>query len=193
MLAEINLLPQKQQRNYTILLAGIMILVILISASLIIFTLSSQKQTKLANLEQEFAQAQQQTDVLQQQASEGSDSSAIQELEKAIQWSEQYPVDFVPLLKHLTEKLPDRGYFYRLDYIDSTSLNLLVQFETSREAAYYLSRLKDSTLLEEVKLTTVETAQLEDEEDIVPRYLATYQLVIDRAALKKLKEEDNDE
>jgi type IV pilus assembly protein PilN len=193
MLAEINLLPQKQQRNYTNLLAGIMILVILISASLFIFTLSSQKQTKLANLEQEFAQAQQQTAVLQQQASEGSDSAAIQELEKAIQWSQQYPVDFVPLLNHLTEKLPDRGYFYRLDYIDSTSLDLLVQFETSREAAYYLSRLKDSTLLEEVKLTTVEASSLEDEEDIVPRYLATYQLVIDRAALKKLKEEDNDE
>jgi type IV pilus assembly protein PilN len=193
MLAEINLLPQKQQRNYTNLLAGIMILMILISASLIIFTLSSQKQTKLANLEQEFAQAQQQTAVLQQQASEGSDSAAIQELEKAIQWSQQYPVDFVPLLNHLTEKLPDRGYFYRLDYIDSTSLNLLVQFETSREAAYYLSRLKDSTLLEEVKLTTVEASSLEDEEDIVPRYLATYQLVIDRAALKKLKEEDKNE
>ncbi|MGM0874432.1 MAG: PilN domain-containing protein [Bacillota bacterium] len=195
MLAEINLLPQKQQRNYTNLVVAVIILVIVLGATLTIITLSNQKNSELAKLEMEYQQVQQQTDVLQQQASEGNDASAVAELEKAVQWSKEYPIDFVPLLNELTKKLPDNGYFYELDYTDNSSLQLLVQFETTREVAFYLSRLKDSEILQVVKLTTVEAVQIEDEEeeDTVPRYLATYQLEIDRVALKTYAEEGNEE
>jgi len=194
MLAEINLLPQKQQRNYTNLLVILIVAIMLLGATLTIFSFLNKKNEQIAQLEQEYDTAQQQTTVLQQQASQSTDSDAVSDLEKAIQWSEEYPVDFVPLLNELTKQLPEKGYFYQMDYLDSSSLELIVQFESSSETAYYLKRLKESDLLEEVKLLTVETVPIDvAAEDSVPRYLAGYKLLIDRAALKAFKEEDSEE
>ncbi len=193
MLAEINLLPQKQQRNYTNLVVVLVMAIILSGVCSTIFTFISQKNQQFAELEQTYQQLQQQSNVLQQQASQESSSKAVAELEEAIKWSEEFPVDFVPLLQELTKKLPDKGLFYSLDYVNNASLNLVVQFESSREAAYYLSRLKSSELMTEVKLLTVEAVPLEDAEDAVPRYLATYQLQIDRNALKAVEEEDEEQ
>lgn len=192
MLAEINLLPQKQKRDYTNLLIAASLIVIIITSVMIIVSLGNQKNKEISALEQEYTLAQKQTEVLQQQANQSNESSAVSELEKAISWSEKYPVDFVPILNELTNILPEKGYFYGLDYENSSSLNLLIQFESSREAAFYLSRLKELEILENVKLSTIETVPLLNEEETVPRYLATYQLLIDRTVLKEIQEEDNE-
>ncbi|WP_226667196.1 hypothetical protein [Metabacillus litoralis] len=192
MLAEINLLPQKQKRDYTNLIIAILLLVIIITAVTIILSLGNQKNKEISALEQEYTLVQKQTEVLQQQANQSNENSAVDELEKAIIWSEKYPVNFVPILNELTKILPEKGYFYGLDYADSSSLELLIQFESSREAAFYLSRLKELDILETVKLTKVETVPLQDEDETVPRYLATYQLLIDRTVLKAIQEEDNE-
>ena len=64
----------------------------------------------------------------------------------------------------------------------------MLQFDTSREAAYYLAQLKESELLESASLLRVSTEELEvvgDEEVVIieptivnnPRYYAEYQLV----------------
>jgi len=188
MLAEINLLPQKQQRNYTNLLVLLSIAIVLLAGAVTVLMMVNQKNEQITQLEQEYQQVQQQTAVLQQQASQDDSSKAVAELEKAIEWSTEYPIGFVPLLNELTKNLPENGYFYSLEYANNASLNLLVQFESSREAAYYLKRLKDSELINEVKLVTVETVPLEDQEDTVPRYLATYELSIDRNAVKAFQE-----
>ncbi|MCM3441963.1 hypothetical protein AB3Z07_18840 [Metabacillus halosaccharovorans] len=193
MLAEINLLPQKQQRNYTNLLVLLIISIVLLAGAITVFMMVNQKNEQITQLEQEYQQVQQQTAVLQQQISQNDSSKAVAELEKAIEWSMEYPIDFVPLLNELTKKLPEKGYFYSLEYANNTSLNLLVQFESSREAAYYLKRIKDSKLMNEVKLVTVEAVPLEDQEDTVPRYLATYELSIDRNAVKAFEEEENEQ
>ncbi|MGQ4665732.1 PilN domain-containing protein [Metabacillus halosaccharovorans] len=193
MLAEINLLPQKQQRNYTNLLVLLIISIVLLAGAITVFMMVNQKNEQITQLEQEYQQVQQKTAVLQQQISQNDSSKAVAELEKAIEWSMEYPIDFVPLLNELTKKLPEKGYFYSLEYANNTSLNLLVQFESSREAAYYLKRIKDSKLMNEVKLVTVEAVPLEDQEDTVPRYLATYELSIDRNAVKAFEEEENEQ
>lgn len=193
MLAEINLLPQKQQRNYTNLLVLLIISIVLLAGAITVFMMVNQKNEQITQLEKEYQQVQQQTAVLQQQISQNDSSKAVAELEKAIEWSMEYPIDFVPLLNELTKKLPEKGYFYSLEYANNTSLNLLVQFESSREAAYYLKRIKDSKLMNEVKLVTVEAVPLEDQEDTVPRYLATYELSIDRNAVKAFEEEENEQ
>ncbi|MBM7605744.1 type IV pilus assembly protein PilN [Metabacillus crassostreae] len=192
MLAEINLLPQKQKRDYTNLLIAASLIVIIITTVMIIVSLGNQKNKEISALQQEYTLAQKQTEVLQQQANQSNASSAVSELEKAISWSERYPVDFVPILNELTNILPEKGYFYGLDYENSSSLNLLIQFESSREAAFYLSRLKELEILETVKLSTIETVPLQNEDETVPRYLATYQLLIDRTVLKAIQEEDNE-
>lgn len=189
MLAEINLLPQKQQKNYTNLFAAGILILILIGTALAILFLNNENKRELTVLEEEYELAQQQSAILQQQANKDNRATAVNELTKAIQWSKSYPFDFVPFLKALTKELPENGYFYRMEYTDSTSLNLLVQFETSREAAFYLSRLKDFQSLSSVKLTMVETVKDEAEEDTVPRYLATYELKLDKDELKRTEEE----
>ncbi|WP_175639836.1 hypothetical protein [Metabacillus schmidteae] len=191
MLAEINLLPQKQQRNYTNILVLLMIAIILLVGTLVILMMVKQKNEQITQLQQEYQQVQQQTAALQQQASQDDSSKAVAELEKAIEWSKEYPIDFVPLLNELTKKLPEKGYFYSLEYGENASLHLLVQFESSREAAYYLKRLKDSDVMNEVRLVTVEAVPLEDQEDTVPRYLATYELSIDRNAVKAFEKEES--
>ncbi|MCM3411122.1 hypothetical protein [Metabacillus litoralis] len=53
MLAEINLLPQKQQRNYTNILVILIVAVMLLCATLTIFSLLNKKNGQIAQLEQE--------------------------------------------------------------------------------------------------------------------------------------------
>ncbi|APH04225.1 hypothetical protein A9C19_05420 [Bacillus weihaiensis] len=194
MLAEINLLPQKQQRNYTNFLVIFIVIFILIAASVTLYIMINQKNSELSDLEQQVTQAQKQTEVLQQQAVTSDSTNAVAELENAVTWSEKYPVDFVPLLQETTRILPEKGFFASLDYVNSSSLHLVIQFESSREAAFYLNRLKDLEVIQDVKLTTIETIQLSEEEiDVVPRYLATYQLTVNRDVLKLIAEEGTEE
>ncbi|MBM6619752.1 PilN domain-containing protein [Bacillus suaedaesalsae] len=197
MLVDINLLPEKQKKKYTfpIIVAGLILLTAIVSIFLYLEydrlqneTTYAQKKlqdTKLLRTKQE------------QKLKDYASSSAITELTSAIEWAEEQSVPTVPLIRHLSSLLPERGYVLNFDYTAETQVNFTVQFDTSREAAYYYKSLKDSPMINDVALSSIITSVSDDEPDVkqytaflLPRYIAQYQLKLNNRAIKDSEKEE---
>ncbi|WP_421380196.1 PilN domain-containing protein [Bacillus salacetis] len=200
MLIDINLLPKKERkRRLPVYIAiGTLCITLLGTAFLLINTQISQQKldnlTKDLDMKKEF-RLQQETAVSNVESSDGA-----QQLQTAVQWAEQYPIDTVPVLEHLTSLLPERGFFRQFTYTEDGMINLGVQFDTSRQAAYFLNDLKNSDWIAEAKLSSLETSQGESVEDtsvlsedkIMPRYLGQYEISLNQAFIKNELQEKNE-
>ncbi|RAZ68575.1 fimbrial assembly protein [Planococcus maitriensis] len=184
MLVDINLLPQKERDRPAVLIAAVAILLL----AIIIWAVFAMMARAEAN-EQQALQAQAQG-VMAEQAQIRSELEARQgmneeqQLQATVEWAESYQFDTIPLLEELVSLLPARGFFQTFSYTGLDQAQLVVQFDSSRESAYYLAQLKASELLASATLDNVATEifdEAEEEEIIVdpskPRYLATYTLL----------------
>ncbi|RIW37699.1 pilus assembly protein PilN [Bacillus salacetis] len=200
MLIDINLLPQKEhKRRLPVYIAIAAISMALLgTVFLIIYTQVSQQKldnlTKELEMKKEF-RIQQETAVSNVESSDG-----MQQLQTAVKWAEEYPIDTVPVLEHLTSLLPERGFFRQFNYTEDGKINLNVQFDTSRQAAYFLNDLKNSDWIVDVKLASLETtsqAEAADEttalteDQLMPRYLGQYEISLNQTLIKnELHSED---
>lgn len=184
MLVDINLLPQKERDRPAVLIAAVAILLL----AIIIWAVFAMMARAEAN-EQQALQVQAQG-IMAEQAQIRSELEARQgmneeqQLQATVEWAESYQFDTIPLLEELVSLLPARGFFQTFSYTGLDQAQLVVQFDSSREAAYYLAQLKSSELLTSATLDNVATEifdEAEEEEIIVdpskPRYLATYTLL----------------
>jgi type IV pilus assembly protein PilN len=94
----------------------------------------------------------------------------------------------VPILRELSSLIPERGFFKAYSYNDAGEQTLTVQFDTNREAAYYLGRLKNSFYFTEADLNSLSAVTEEvspeislqennspsEEEEALPRSEAQY-------------------
>ena len=71
----------------------------------------------------------------------------------------------LPVLGEVVDALPERGFLEEFTYTGAGALELGIQFDSSREAAYYLERISSTKLVSDVKLLGVETEALEEGED----------------------------
>ncbi|MGM0844074.1 MAG: PilN domain-containing protein [Bacillota bacterium] len=200
MLIDINLLPQKERKRRLPVYIAIALLVLTIigTAFLLIHTNLSQQKlnnlTKDLEMKKEF-RLQQETAMNSIQSSDG-----LQELQTAVQWAEQYPIDTVPVLEHLTALLPERGFFRSFNYTEEGMITLNVQFDTSRQAAYFLNDLKSSKWITDAKLTSVETSEgnsstetvVLPEDKIMPRYLGQYEVSLNQLSIKNELQADSE-
>ncbi|WP_409289539.1 PilN domain-containing protein [Peribacillus sp. SCS-37] len=205
MLVEINLLPRRHPRSYGFILS--LVSLALIAAFVLAFTLWSwdAKRDELAATEKRI-QTQQELRAAEELKKESlaNSSSAIQ-LNRTIDWAENYEVKTVPLLQHLISLLPERGYIITFESGDDGKIMLATQFDTSREAAFYLNELSTSKWLKNVRMTTLSTklgkvnaltgedvsnkesddkSKL-DNDTYVPRYAAVYELFVNQEGAKK--------
>ncbi|MED3822561.1 hypothetical protein P4561_02300 [Priestia flexa] len=112
----------------------------------------------------------------------------------------------VPIIKEFTAALPDRGFLKRFAYsAENETVEIQIQFDEQRQSSYYLSRLKnDVSIVKDAQVLTVEAEKsekenedktIQSEESIIPRYVATYSVQIDRKAVgnlvKKEKEKED--
>lgn len=185
MLVDINLLPQKERDRPAVLIAAVAILLL----AIIIWAVFAMMSRAEAN-EQQALQVQAQG-VMAEQAQIRSELEARQgmneeqQLQATVEWAESYQFDTIPLLEELVSLLPARGFFQTFSYTGLDQAQLVVQFDSSREAAYYLAQLKASELLSSARLDNVATEILEEETEgeesetvtNAPRYLATYTLL----------------
>ncbi|WP_409251519.1 PilN domain-containing protein [Bacillus sp. SCS-153A] len=192
MLIDINLLPQKERKRRLPVYIGLaaLILTLLGTGFLLIHTHLSQQEleniTKNLEMKKEY-RLQQEIAVNNIESSDG-----VEQLHTAVQWAEQYPIDTVPVLEHLTSLLPERGFFRQFSYTEDGMVNLNVQFDTSRQAAYFLNDLKNSDWISEAKLTSLLTSLSEADEGIfvlpedqlMPRYLGQYEVLLNQAFIK---------
>lgn len=195
MLVEINLLPQKQQKRSITLRIIIIIALTMLLISLLTFWQVQKYNNEIRHLEANIANFEQTITSLQQEVNVESTNSYV-ELSNAVEWSLTYPIKSVAVLKHLTSLLPERGFLLTYSYTETGILSLTVQFDTKKEAAYYLSWLSDSPWIEDVKLSQLSSSQIEstdvtpqiqgenETESYLPRYTGNFEITLNREAIR---------
>ncbi len=166
MLVDINLLPEKQKKKYSVI--SIIALLLVCAALVAIFLFYQYEQVRQqANIVQKQIQDTKMLRLMKEQKlTEYTSSSAVSELDGAISWTEDLPIPTVFLIRHLSGLLPERGFVLNFNYNDDGNVNLTVQFDTSQEAAYYLKSLKDSAYIEGINLSSIITSVADDNPDV---------------------------
>lgn len=190
MLVDINLLPERERDRPASIVAAIGILLLAAIVWALFAYLASGFNEQQADLAAQTVQVQTEQALLREKIEAVQGMNEEQQLKATVEWAESYQFDTLPLLAELVSKLPARGYFENFTYTGMDVATLTVQFDSAREAAYYLAQLKTSSLLTSAKLDSVaqealaiETAEdgtvVIDEDAMIenPRYHATYTLV----------------
>ncbi|MGG3450854.1 hypothetical protein [Domibacillus aminovorans] len=187
MLIEINLLPQKEKKRLSLFVILLFIALLLMASASAFFVIYT-KNKELDNVERQLSNAVQLRETLEMNAASnrGATASSAEMLKEAITWADRMKVPVSPIVAHLIERLPERGFFQALSYTSEESLIVTIQFDTSRDAAYYLSELKSSKWVDSAKILTLNTSVEEGEEDAqailddanaLPRYVVEYEIV----------------
>ncbi|WP_191555901.1 PilN domain-containing protein [Metabacillus idriensis] len=183
MLADINLLPKKDPRNVanaTLYILLAFLAVIFAGLFIIQFTSANGEKADLKN--QVTALESEHERLMADEGTESSSRSSVAALQSAVEYADGVSLDSVPVVKELADKLPERGFFKTFSYNDAGELTLSVQFDTNREAAYYLARLKESSFFTSAELISIAavkeegTEAPEEESNELPRSEAQYML-----------------
>lgn len=200
MLIDINLLPSKKKKSVS-LWAWLVIGTLILAASIALFAGIQIKQGQVERAERELSNQQQLREALEQATAvtPGTDTSAEQ-LRQAVKWSQVRRLPASPILEHLVSLLPERGFFQSMSYVSEETMNLTVQFDTSRQGAYYLSELKASEWVDNASILQMDTSVDESEEeakaileeaDALPRYFVQFEIMFDeQVVLQKLEEQN---
>jgi type IV pilus assembly protein PilN len=191
MIVEINLLPKKEPKNVAVFVSTAVFAVLLIAAAVVFYVLSARADEQINALTGELKQIRAMQAIEQQKQKDAQSAQEIKELHEAVQWSKNYPLKMVPLLRNMTKLLPERGFMMNFSYAGNGTVTVAVQFDTSEQAAYYLKRLEDAKFVEAVQLKNVSAVNATDknngqdteEKQVVPRYLAQYEIHVRKQAL----------
>lgn len=198
MLVEINLLPQKEAKNKSLLLLAIIAVILLLSGGFFLFWLNYTTEKQLTFLEQQISTAEQLITIEQDKLIVYDSSNSAVELERTVEWAKDYPLKTVPLLQKLTALLPERGFVQAFSYDEQGLVDVTIQFESNREAAFYLNTLLEADWVDEANLTRlVAVTQFYDKtteqetndnhlknEKYVPRYVGEYEITLNRSLLQ---------
>ena|SRR5690606_9561203 len=166
MLVDINLLPRKEYKNRTNLLLGIIITMFVLVSFLFVFLQLNKANAIEEDLQNQLATIQAARMVAEQEGRLSNHSSSVLQLEKTAEWADAYFVETVPILNHITELLPERGFVQSFSYTDTGVVSLQVQFDTNAEVAHYLALLNESSHFESVQLFSVSTSQLMEDTEV---------------------------
>jgi type IV pilus assembly protein PilN len=200
MLVDINLLPQKETRKKALLYSIVIIIAILFFVLVALFFLRYSLHSDVENLSSQLQKKQELRAVLENNLTGYNVSDADEQLEAAVHWAEKYPIETVPVLDHLIELLPERGFFEEFNYGENGVITLNIQFDSSREAAYYLDRLETSDWITDAKIVKLETATINDTEsgtitndNSLPRYIGQFEIMLNKNLIKTELETDGAE
>lgn len=203
MLVDINLIPKKEKRNPRFFIYLILLLLIAAVAGVLFYWQYSIQKESVQRIDKQILQVREATATVEQNIlNTQSSSNSITELHRVIDWADSFPIDTVFLLQHLTTLLPDRGFFDEFIYKEDASIELTIQFDTTRQSANYLTGLTKSNLIASASLVSVKSDESgktedsnidEDTSSYLPRYLAVYNIVLNQEALKEAVKEDEEE
>jgi type IV pilus assembly protein PilN len=194
LLVEINLLPQKQRKSSTSLRIVLLMALLLILFSLLSFLQVQRFNNQINQLQNNISSYEQSIASIQQDVNSASTNSYV-ELSNAVEWAANSPIKSVAVLKHLTSLLPERGFLLTYSYTETGTLSLSIQFDTKKEAAYYLKWLNDSEWIENVRLSSLLSSQNEtngessltlndtETEAYLPRYTGNFEITLNRESI----------
>jgi len=191
MLVDINLIPEKQKKSFMFLFLALMLVLLAVAGAAYLYVYYGQTKQQLEILQTQIDDTKLLRTLQEKKIEDYTTSTAVEELHHAITWTEELPISTVALIRHLSGLLPERGFVLNFNYTDTGPVHITVQFDTSTEAAYYLKSLKDSPFIERVDLASLVTSPSEDNPDtkgltsfLLPRYIAQFNLQVNKAALK---------
>jgi type IV pilus assembly protein PilN len=177
MLIEINLLPKKAKKNFSLpIVIALLASFFLLSTGLLYYYSNSLKSTA-DTLNADIQRLDESIRLEQEQMQQVQATNSVLELKKAVEWAKTYPIKSVPVLQHVTSLLPERGFIQNYSYSQDGKVGLTVQFDTSREAAYYLNWLKESDWVAEANILSLGISGTTDR-DTLPRYIGQFEITI---------------
>ena len=162
MLVEINLLPQKEPRKigFIITLSSLVVILLLIGAFYLWKTNAAKNE--MASLDRQITMTKKIADNENKSTETAAATSSVSQLKSAIEWANEYPIQTLPVMRHLTSLLPERGFIQSFAYTEAGIISLTVQFDSAREAAYFLDNLNNSKWIEESSLSSLSAAATAD-------------------------------
>ncbi|MEH6947668.1 hypothetical protein V7068_11475 [Bacillus sp. JJ634] len=191
MLVDINLLQKKEKKASVFLIFILVSVIILVAAGIFAWKMYQTQVAKEKQLETMLAQYKEEKVLKEQSLSEAASDNGVEQLKAAIAWAEETDTSTSVLLQHITSLLPERGYFMNFSFAEGKTADLSIQFDSSREAAFYLKSLQNSSYIDEAELLSIETESISSEEDtveeknVLPRYMASYRFVVNEKALQE--------
>lgn len=71
-------------------------------------------------------------------------------------------------MQHLTGLLPERGFIQTFAYTEAGTVTISVQFDSAREAAYFLDNLNESEWIDDANLSSLTAKEQEENKEAVP-------------------------
>ncbi|MFP7299838.1 PilN domain-containing protein [Neobacillus niacini] len=160
MLVDINLLPQKERgKKGLIVIISIFSAIFLMVGGYYLLQIQSAK-TDIANLENQIETTKKIVEAEQTNAQQSESNMSVTVLKNAVEWAKSYPIQTVPVMQYLTSLLPERGFIQSFSYTEAGTVSISVQFDSGREAAYFLDTLNESEWIDEVSLSSLSTQQV---------------------------------
>lgn len=194
MLVDINLLPKKETKTYRMLIITIVAILFLLVIGILLFWHGKSLDRQLSTLDNQILTTQKLVEIEQKKTVGGMNTSnSVDMLEMAVVWASDDPVKTVPIIQHVTSLLPQRGFIQSISYTEAGNMDVTVQFDTSRESAYFLKNLLDSEWFSFVNLSSLSTTDVSitnsdnvtnQANQVVPRYIGQYQLQLNRTFIK---------
>ncbi|MDR7077920.1 type IV pilus assembly protein PilN [Neobacillus niacini] len=155
MLVEINLLPQKEPRKTSFLIALAAVVVIFLTVGTFYFLQIQSTKNDIANVDQQISTTKKLAEIEEKNAHINESAMSVTLLKSAVEWANSYPIQTIPVMQHLTGLLPERGFIQTFAYTEVGTVSLTVQFDSSREAAYFLDSLLDSEWIDDASLNSL--------------------------------------
>lgn len=210
MLIEINLLPKKEPRRQGFLFVSLLVLLLAIIGGFVFYWQYTERTAQIEVLDNQIKNVKELSLIEAEKLVIKEDTDSVAELERVVKWAEEYPIETVKVMRHLSALLPDRGFIQSFAYSDGGVVTLGVQFDTSAQSAYYLNALVQSKWISDAKLLSIATEELEEEEESEektdlqdenklnndpynPRYIGQYSLQLNPYQIKLDKEELSEE
>lgn len=203
MLVEINLLPKKEHKKSSQLIIAILVLLFFTVSTSVIYIQGNSYNSKIDSVDKQIESIQKLNEVQQAKMIDVEAGNSAVKLQAAVEWAEQYPMDTVPLMQNIIALLPERGFIKNFEYSNLDSVLITIQFDATRDAAFYLSSLKQSEWVEEAVILNVIAERLTDETeadetdseiieskdvDALPRYSAQYNITFSPEYFNRVSE-----
>ncbi len=164
MLVEINLLPQKEPKKTSFLIFIVAVAVIFLTLGTYYFLQIQTTKSDIANVDSQIANTKKLAEIQAKNAQQDQSAMSVTVLKSAVEWANSYPIQSIPVMQHLTSLLPERGFIQTFGYTETGTVSITVQFDSSREAAYFLENLNESEWVDDANLSSLTAKEQEKEE-----------------------------
>ncbi|MDM5330839.1 PilN domain-containing protein [Neobacillus sp. CF12] len=162
MLVEINLLPQKEPRKKSFFILVAALAVIFLSLGTYYILQIQSTKSDIANMDSQIKMTKELAAIEEKNANKSESELSITLLKGAVEWANSYPIKTIPVMQHLTGLLPERGFIQTFGYTEAGTVTISVQFDSAREAAFFLDNLNESDWIDDANLSSLTAKEQEE-------------------------------